>query len=364
MEKSIYAVIMAGGRGERFWPECRAERPKQLMNLFGNAPLIEQTVLRLQGLVPQDNILIITNETYVSRIRELLPQIPAEHVIGEPCARDTAPCVALAAGIVKAQAGSENALMILLPADHFIVNQQAMISDLKACAETVAGHHAIATIGISPDTPSPHYGYLACGKTVTYSGRHFYEVERFTEKPSSETAKRLLAQGNYKWNSGMFVFSVKTILEEMRTQIPELHRFAENVAHVWMTEKFSPECRETFASLPKISLDYAIMEHASGILALEAEFDWDDIGNWTSLRNHFGVDADNNVVHASAELLDCRDCIVFSEDRNRLIAGIDLRDTVIIQTPDVTLVAPASSTEKIKLLLKELAAKKEKHKYL
>ena len=174
----------------------------------------------------------------------------------------------------------------------------------------------------------------------------------------------MLAQGNYKWNSGMFIFSVKTILDEMRVQTPELYAFAENVAEVWDKEKFSPACRETFAELPKISLDYAIMEHATGILMLEAAFGWDDIGNWTSLRNHFGVDADNNVVHASAELLDCRDCIVFSEDTDRLIAGIDLCETVIIQTPDVTLVAPAASTEKIKLLLKELASKKEKQKYI
>ena len=134
MPENIYAVIMAGGRGERFWPECRANRPKQLLNLFGNAPLIEQTVLRLQGFVPFHNILIITNEVYLERIRALLPQIPPDNIIGEPCARDTAPCVALAAGVVKAKAGSEDAVMILLPADHFIVRQQAMIADLNTCA--------------------------------------------------------------------------------------------------------------------------------------------------------------------------------------------------------------------------------------
>ena len=364
MENNIYAVIMAGGRGERFWPECRAARPKQLMNLFGNAPLIEQTVLRLQGLVPEKNILIVTNEAYAGRIRALLPQIPAEHVIGEPCARDTAPCVALAAGIVKALAHSEDARMILLPADHFIVNQQAMIADLGACADAVAGRHAIATIGITPSEPSPNYGYIACGAAVAGLERKFFEVVRFTEKPSVETAEQMLAQGNYKWNSGMFIFSVKTILDEMRVQTPELYAFAENVAEVWDKEKFSPACRETFANLPKISFDYAIMEHASGILVLEAAFDWDDIGNWASLRNHFEADSDHNVIQASAELLNCRDCIVFSRDADRLIAGIDLCETAIIQTPDVTLVAPVSSMGKIKLLLKELASKKEKQKYI
>lgn len=364
MAENIYAVIMAGGRGERFWPECRAGRPKQLLSLFGNAPLIEQTVLRLQGLVPPGNILIITNEAYLEHIRALLPQLPEGNIIGEPCARDTAPCVALAAGVVKAKAGSEDAVMILLPADHFIVRQQAMISDLKTCADTVAERHAIATIGITPYAPSPDYGYIECGEPQEHSGRIFFQVRRFTEKPSVKEAERLLAQGNYKWNSGMFVFSVKTILEEMRIQTPDLHAFAEDAARHWQTERFSAKRQEDFGRLHRISFDYAIMEHASGILVLEAGFDWDDIGNWTSLRNHYKADSDNNVIHASAELLDCKDCIVFSEDADRLIAGIDLRETVIIQTPDVTLVAPASSTQKIKLLLKELSAKKEKRKYL
>ena len=162
----------------------------------------------------------------------------------------------------------------------------------------------------------------------------------------------------------MFVFSVKTILEEMRIQAPDLHSFAEDAALHWQTEKFSAKRQEDFGRLRKISFDYAIMEHASGILVLEAGFDWDDIGNWTSLRNHYEADGDNNVVHASAELLDCKDCIVFSGDADRLIAGIDLRETVIIQTPDVTLVAPVSSTQKIKQLLEKLSAKKEKQKYL
>ncbi len=364
MPGEIYAVIMAGGRGERFWPECRADRPKQLLRLFGNAPLIEQTVLRLQGLVPFQNILIITNEVYLERIRTLLPQIPAENVIGEPCARDTAPCVALAAGIVKAKAGSEDAVMILLPADHFILRQQAMISDLKTCADAVAECHAIATIGIAPYAPSPNYGYIECGEPLEHSGGKLFRVRRFTEKPAREEAERLLAEGNYKWNSGMFVFSVRTILEEMRIQAPDLSAFAEDAAQHWQTEKFSAERMEKFSALRKISFDYAIMEHASGILMLEAGFDWDDIGNWTTLRNHYGTDGDNNVIHASAELLDCKDCIIFSEDTDRLIAGIDLREMVVIQTPDVTLVAPASSTQKIKQLLKKLSAKEEKQKYL
>lgn len=186
MPENIYAVIMAGGRGERFWPECRANRPKQLLNLFGNAPLIEQTVLRLQGFVPFHNILIITNEAYLERIRALLPQIPPDNIIGEPCARDTAPCVALAAGVVKAKAGSEDAVMILLPADHFIVRQQAMIADLNTCAGAVAGRHAIATIGITPYAPSPNYGYIECGEPLEHSGGTFFKVRRFTENPPSK----------------------------------------------------------------------------------------------------------------------------------------------------------------------------------
>ncbi len=358
-----FAVIMAGGRGERFWPECRIKRPKQLLNLFGEMTLIEQTVLRLQGLVPQNHILIVSNQAYVESIRRLLPDIPEENIIGEPISRDTAPCVALAAGIVKAKAHDDNAVMLLLPADHCIVNSHAMVSDLKECIATATAHKAIATIGIKPFEPSPNYGYIKYGEPLSGQKR-FFHVHRFTEKPSMEVARIFLADGNYKWNSGMFIFSVKTIWKEMRRQNLSLFTFAETIAKRWNTEGFSTERQEEFKKLPKISFDYAIMEHAQEVLVSDANFDWDDIGNWSAMRNHYEHDDANNVIYANAELLNCHDCIVFSHDKEKLIAGIDLNGLVVVQTPDATLVAPADSTAKIKELLKQLSTKMEKQKFL
>ena len=358
-----FAVIMAGGRGERFWPECRIKRPKQLLNLFGEMTLIEQTVLRLQGLVPQNHILIVSNQAYVESIRRLLPDIPEENIIGEPISRDTAPCVALAAGIVKAKAHDDNAVMLLLPADHCIVNSHAMVSDLQQCIAVAADHDAIATIGIKPFEPSPNYGYIKYGEPLSGQKR-FFHVHRFTEKPSMEVARIFLADGNYKWNSGMFIFSVKTIWKEMRRQNLSLFTFAETIAKRWNMEGFSAVQQEEFKKLPKISFDYAIMEHAQEVLVSDANFDWDDIGNWTAISNHYEHDDANNVIHANAELLDCHDCIVFSHDKEKLITGIDLHGLVVVQTPDATLVAPAHSTAKIKELLKQLSTKMEKQKFL
>ena len=359
----IFVVIMAGGRGERFWPECRIRRPKQLLNLFGEATLIEQTVLRIHELVPREHILIVSNQDYVASIRALLPDLPADNIIGEPLSRDTAPCIALAAGIVKAKAHGENAVMVLLPADHCIGNCQAMISDLKRCIAMAETQEAIVTIGIPPFEPSPNYGYIECGEPLP-GMEGFFAVRRFTEKPSVDTAAGFLAAGNYKWNSGMFLFSLSTVFTEMRRQAPDLEAFAEKTALSWEKEHFSHRLREEFKLLPKISFDYAIMEHADRILVFEATFDWDDIGNWTAMRNHYPADESNNMIQGNAELLNCRDCIVYSRDAEKLIACIDLHDIVVVQTPDATLVVPAESTGKIKELLKRLAEKDGKRKFL
>ena len=192
---------MAGGRGERFWPFSRKDRPKQMLNLLGEGSLLEQTLLRLQGFVGEQNIFIITNQDYVEQIRGFCSQLPPENVIGEPCARNTAPCMALAAGITKAMAKTDDPVMMLLPSDHYITNRNAMISDFSVCIENAVKHDALATIGIVPDFPSTEYGYIECEKKLDdQSG--IASVKRFREKPSADEAARMLATGKYKWNSG------------------------------------------------------------------------------------------------------------------------------------------------------------------
>ena len=216
---NVYCVIMAGGKGERFWPCSRENTPKQLLNIVGKETLIEQTVLRLIPVVPFENILIITNRKYTEKMRQLLPQLPKENIIGEPCGRDTAPCVALAAGVIRKKAGTEDTVMILMPSDHCIHNVAELQKDLEICCRAAAEKPVLATIGIKPFAPSSDYGYIECGKEL---GEHLYQVRRFVEKPSREKAEEMLAKGNYKWNSGMFIWRVGTVLDIMRRHAPDL----------------------------------------------------------------------------------------------------------------------------------------------
>ena len=357
----IYCVIMAGGRGERFWPCSRENTPKQLQSLVGSETLIEQTVLRLIPLTRFENILIITNWKYADPIRRLLPQLPPENIIGEPCGRDTAPCVALAAGVIRKKAGSEKAVMMLMPADHCIHDVAALQHDLQKCTETAAAQPVLTTIGIPPTYPSQNYGYIECGKPL---GDGMFEVRRFVEKPSREKAERLLAEGNFKWNSGMFIWQVDTILGLMRQFAPDLADLSDRITAAWDTPDFENTLRGQYENCRKISIDYAIMEKAPNIVMREASFDWDDIGNWTSLRNHFPADSLNNVAVGRFETVNAHDCIAFSNDPDHLTCAIDTDGLVIVHTPDVTLVCSKDSTEKIKVLLNQLREKNEMKGYL
>lgn len=359
--QEIFSIIMAGGRGERFWPRSRQNKPKQLLNLFGNETLLEQTLLRLQGFVENRKILIVTNKSYVNTIRELCPQLPPENIIGEPCGRDTAPCMAVAAGIVKAMAETNNPIMLLLPSDHFIQNVPAMLRDFRQCAETAKEMNALATIGIAPLSPSPDYGYIECGLTIK---EKIFKVQRFLEKPSVEMAEKLLAQGNYKWNSGMFVFPLNALSREMSRQAPDMLSLADHIFEVWGKPEFDQVFEQEYQTIRKISLDYAIMEHASSIIVREASFDWDDVGNWVSLRNHLPLDQDGNIMSGKVCLLDSRNCIIYSEDKETVIAGIDLEDMVLIKTADAILTAPVKSLGKMKAFLHKASEQGDFSKYL
>ena len=352
---------MAGGKGERFWPCSRENTPKQLQNIIGRETLIEQTVLRLVPLAPFENILIVTNRKYVDQIRLLLPQLPPENIIGEPCGRDTAPCAALAAGIIRQKSGSENAVMALMPADQCIHDVASLQRDLARCCRYASAHPVLATIGINPTLPSPDYGYIECGKLIENG---LYEGKRFVEKPSREKAMELLADGRFKWNSGIFVWKVETLLNIMRRCAPDLNEMVQRIEASWGTAEFEDVLNSQYEHCRKISIDYAIMEKAENIVVQEAGFDWDDIGNWTSLRNHFDVDSTDNVAVGKFETLNARNCIAFSNDPKHLTCAIDAENLIIVHTKDVTLVCNKNSTGKIKQFLEQLKDKDELKGYL
>jgi len=359
----IFCVIMAGGSGERFWPKSRKKNPKQLLSLLGAASLIEQTVSRLAGFVAPEKILVITNRLYAEKIHNLCPEIPEKNIIGEPCAKDTAPCMALASGIVKAKAETENPLIIVLPADHYIPNREAMIADFKEAGNAAMKENAIVTVGIIPTFPSSDYGYIECGQPVPGYDKVF-QVSRFLEKPTIANAEKFLKAGTFKWNGGIFLFTLNTIIREFTNHAKDMACLLNQTAESFLTEHFEDTLNKMFSDIRKISFDYAVMEHTKHVLTKDAAFDWDDVGNWTALRNYRNKDSGNNIVSGPVSLLDCENCIVYVDGQDQLIAGIDLKDMVIVKTPDAILITPSSSTPKIKTLLKQISVRDGGEKYL
>jgi len=364
--KNTFAVIMAGGSGQRFWPCSRQNHPKQFLDLTGDGCLIEQTVQRLQNSnISCENILIVTNRNYAEKTAKILSFIPEQNIICEPCARDTAPCVALAAGVIKSRvADPEKTTVLLLPSDHFITNTAMMLEDLQTAADAALAEQQIVTIGITPDFPSPDYGYIEIGEqSSTYPG--IFRVKRFIEKPSAQKAEQLLLSGNFKWNAGMFIFPLNVIENELHKHVPSLYALMQKISAAAGTAEFENVLAAEFPKAEKISIDYAVMEKSSAIMLREATFQWADIGNWTATRDYQDADTDGNVIRGKAELLNCKNCIVYTDTiSDQLVTGIDLENMIIIKTGDAILVVPEKSTGKIKQLLANLSSQNDKKKYL
>jgi len=361
--KEIFAVVMAGGKGERFWPRSRVSKPKQLLRLLGDLTLIEQTVERLEPLAGLKNTLIITNADYVAPMRSLLPDIPEENIIGEPMGRDTAPCVALAAALVAARTDNPDATMVVVPADHAIKDSATMVATLDACADmAMAGH--IVTIGIPPSFPSTGYGYIKCGeKLPADSDVKFYESEGFREKPDEETAEKFLADGSYKWNSGMFVWTVEAIMDALRKHAPSLAEGAEALKNAAKRGALDEELEPRYSSFEKISVDYAVMEKVDNVAVAECPFDWDDVGSWSALRNQITSSENNNVVQGLHIGLDTKDCVIVG-DSNHLISTIDVEDLIIVHTDDATLVCKSQAAQRVKEIVHAIAENENLRDYL
>ena len=354
---------MAGGKGERFWPQSRSSRPKQLLRLIGNLTLIEQTVDRLTPLVPHRNIIIITNEDYVAPMQSLLEDVPKENIIGEPMGRDTAPCIALAAAIVASKTDNPDAVMVVLPADHVINDTGAMVSVLKDCAE-VAQKGNIVTIGVNPSYPSTGYGYIQCEPRIeSGTDTNFYKSEGFREKPDAPTATDFLEAGCYRWNSGMFAWSVSTIMKAFEEHAPELAKGADIIKDAITQGAFETKLKIQYELFEKISIDYAVMEKVDNVVVAECTFDWDDVGSWTALRNQIRPSDNNNVIQATHIGLDTKDCIIVGES-NHLISTIDVEDLIIVNTEDATLVCKSKSAQRVKEIVHMIADKPEFKGYL
>ena len=353
MSQSLYALILAGGSGERFWPLSRRARPKQLLRLISDKTLLEDTVARLDGLVPREQILILTNVEQEKAVRALLPKFPSENIIAEPAKRDTAAAVALGAGWV---AGRDHmATIAVLPADHVIKDTAAFQKTVRVAAAAAEETGALVTIGLKPTWACPGFGYIEEGAAVKLRDTKTEDIRinrviRFREKPNPELAESFLRKGNFRWNAGMFVWSVPSVLSEFNRHTPELASF---ISQISVPNNFAKALSERFAKLPKISFDYAIMEKADRVLVVEAAFDWDDVGGWQAVASYFKKDEQANASNCDTTAVDSTNNIVFDQDGTK-VALLGVHNLIVVRTGDALLVCHRHQAEKIKNLIGKL----------
>lgn len=350
----LHAVIMAGGAGTRFWPESRLDLPKQLLPLVGKRTMLRQTVDRLGDLVKPDHTLIVTNERLIATIQEQLPDLPAASLVGEPCKRDTAPCIGLAAILVSRN--DANATMAVLPADHVIRSERPFQNAIRQAVGMVEKQpDRIVTFGIRPNYPAEVFGYIQRGARIDMrdGDAPAFTVKRFREKPDAATATDYLASGDYYWNSGIFIWKAKTILDALRQRQPDMFAHLEQIGAAWGTPEQDEVFRREFNAIKGISIDYAVMEHAKNVAVIEAPYDWDDLGSWQSLARLVGTDRFDNTVVGKHLAMNTSGTIVRTSD-DHLVVTVGLKDCLVVHTPDATLVANKHDEEAIREIVKQL----------
>jgi mannose-1-phosphate guanylyltransferase len=348
MANPYYACILAGGSGERFWPMSRSRKPKHLLKLLTDKTLIEETVKRLDGVVAKENIFVLTNEVQLEGIRAALPFIPKEQIIAEPARRDTAPAAALATALVYAK--NPDAVLALLPADAFIKDAETFSKQLIQGFKLADGEGwkvqapTLLTFGIKPSFPSTGFGYMEMGSSIACEGNfgQFRQVKRFVEKPDLSTAEKYLSGGNHVWNAGIFIWKASSFKFEADRSAIALGAFIGRFPKENQADFIAKE----FPLLPRISVDYAILEKAQSVVTLLAEYDWDDVGTWTALEKHLPHDASNNATKGSVVVSDALNNIAVSNGRMISLCGV--QDLVVVETADAILVCHKDKVQDIK----------------
>ncbi|MBI3325145.1 MAG: mannose-1-phosphate guanylyltransferase [Nitrospinae bacterium] len=347
----MYAVIMAGGQGTRFWPRSRRSRPKQLLTIVGETTMVEQTVARLRPFIPPERIVVVAGQAYRDILCQCLSQIPPENLLFEPVGRNTAACVGWAALWVEQRA--PEAVMAVLPADHLIRDEAEFLRVLHTAAVVARTFGRLVTIGIPPTHPETGYGYIHCTEErSTVEGLEAFRVARFVEKPTRELAEQFLADGRYVWNSGMFIWRVDTILRELRQLLPDLAVHLEHLKGALATSAQEHVLAEVYPRLPSISIDIGVMERAQDIWVVPGHFGWSDVGSWRALSELLPADASGNVVVGEQRGFDTSGCFMYSP--KKLVATIGLTDLVVIETDDVLLICPKGRDQDVRKLVELL----------
>lgn len=361
--KDRYVIIMAGGRGERFWPVSREKTPKQLIKLIGNRSFLQQAVDRVLPVVPLRNIFIITNSAQADAVRKQLPRLPRENVVAEPIGRDTCAAVTLGAALVGAR--STSGVMAVLPADHVIPNPKKFQQVLADSFDLASRGQAIVTIGIKPTEPATGYGYIQAGPTLpppTGVKRYkttFFKAERFVEKPDLKRAVDYVSSGQYRWNAGMFIWSFVTVTNGLEKHQPEMHDACQRWFKVARDPgKLSRVLKREYPKIKKVSIDYALMEHAQNVVVADGAFDWDDLGAWPALARHLKPDKEGNCSVADFIHVDGARNIIYdarSKAKRTPIACAGMRDAILVLTDDAVLLADKTQAQKIKDLVRKMA---------
>lgn len=342
------AVIMAGGRGERFWPKSRFSLPKQFLQLLGEKTMLQRTAERLQGIVCPDEIFIITAEDYRYLIARQTPEIPAENIIAEPFGRDTAAAVGLASVIIARKNPCD--VVVVLPADHYIADEQRFAVALNSAVAVAEKGEHLVTLGIVPSRPETGYGYIARGESYNgLAGKNFFLVESFTEKPDQKRALQFLDSGNYYWNSGIFIWRVDLIRRLIKEHLPVLHEGLAKIDEALGTGQYLETLREVYAGLPKVSIDYGLMEKVSNVVVIPGDFGWDDVGSWTALEEYKDKDGRGNVLEGRGVLLDTYNTLVSAS--GKVVATLGINDLIIVEEKDSILVCHKERAQEIKKVI-------------
>ncbi|MHB8828011.1 MAG: mannose-1-phosphate guanylyltransferase [Syntrophales bacterium] len=347
----MFAVIMAGGRGTRFWPRSREKMPKHLLDIQSEKSLIRETVDRIRPLVPPERTLIVTGRSHAVELTRLLPEIPAENILIEPVGRNTAPCIGLAALHVQKRAG--DAVMLVLPSDHRIADEGQFRLVLETAAGAADLEEVLLTVGIKPTGPATGYGYLEEGERVSGEGDlQICRVKSIREKPALAVAREFLSRGGFLWNSGMFVWKASTILSAIARFLPEIHKGLAEISDALGGESENDVIEKVYPSLPSVSIDYGVMEKAKNVLVIPGEFGWSDLGSWDALWEVSKKDENGNVVRGRFVGVNSGDSLVYSPEK--LVAIVGVRDIFVVETKDALLICRRDRSQDVRSVVEKL----------
>ena len=350
----MYAVIMAGGKGTRFWPLSREKKPKHLLNITGKKSIIQYTVDRVTPLVGKNNVLIVTGASHSDEIRQQLPQLPAGNILIEPVGRNTAPCIGLAAMHIRKK--DPDAVMFVLPSDHLIANTKGFLASLTTAREMAKRSDCLVTIGIKPEWPETGYGYMERGKLADTVGEtKVYAVRSFREKPDTATAKAFLEDGGFFWNSGMFIWKISTILNAIERLIPDLYEGLLTIDDSIGTRHEEKVISEVYRNIKPVSIDYGVMEKAPDVFMLEGDFGWNDIGSWDALWDVLDKDKNGNATRGNVISFGTSNSLIYSPEM--MVALIGVEDLIVVETDDALLICRRETSQDVRKVVEHLEEK-------